>query len=53
MSSDPHHCGDVEVAVEIVVDNGEPGRGDTFEIALGIGYPASGTLGAGSIQINK
>jgi hypothetical protein len=36
-----------------VVDKGEPGRADTFEITLGTGYHASGTLGGGNIQIHK
>ena len=41
----------------VVVDNGEPGRNDTFSIALSNGYQASGALAGrlcgGNIQIHK
>jgi hypothetical protein len=41
-----------------VVDNGEPGRNDRFEITLSNGYTASGSLGdgrpgGGNIQLHK
>jgi hypothetical protein len=35
-----------------VTDNGEPGREDTFTIALSNGYSASGTLAGGNIQLH-
>lgn len=34
-----------------VVDNGEPGKNDSFSISLGTGYSASGTLGGGNVQV--
>jgi hypothetical protein len=37
----------------IVVDNGEPGRNDSFSIELSNGYSASGTLKGGNIQLHK
>jgi hypothetical protein len=37
----------------IVVDNGEPGRDDSFSIELSNGYNASGKLSGGNIQIHK
>jgi hypothetical protein len=37
----------------VVVDNGEPGRNDSFSIELSNGYNASGTLRGGNIQIHK
>ena len=37
----------------IVVDNGEPGRNDHFSIQLSNGYSATGTLGAGNIQLHN
>lgn len=37
----------------VVVDNGEPGRNDSFSIELSNGYNAAGTLGGGNIQIHK
>jgi len=37
----------------IVVDNGEPGRNDSFSIELSNGYNASGTLHGGNIQLHK
>jgi hypothetical protein len=36
----------------IVSDRGEPGREDTFEIALSTGYRATGTLDGGNIQLH-
>jgi hypothetical protein len=35
-----------------VTDNGEPGREDTFTIALSNGYRASGNLAGGNIQLH-
>jgi len=35
-----------------VIDNGEPGREDTFTIELSNGYSASGTLAGGNIQLH-
>lgn len=37
----------------IVVDNGEPGRNDTFSIQLSNGYSNSGTLSGGNIQLHS
>jgi hypothetical protein len=37
----------------IVVDNGEPGRDDTFSIELSNGYHLSGSLKGGNIQLHK
>lgn len=38
----------------IVIDNGEPGRNDSFSISLSNGYTNSGTLkGGGNIQLHK
>ncbi len=37
----------------VVVDNGEPGRNDSFSLVLSNGYSASGTLKGGNIQIHK
>lgn len=37
----------------IVVDNGEPGRDDTFSIELSNGYSNSGTLSGGNIQLHS
>ena len=36
-----------------VADNGEPGRADTFHIALSNGYSAGGMLQGGNIQLHK
>jgi hypothetical protein len=36
----------------VVVDNGEPGRNDSFSIILSTGYSASGTLNGGNIQLH-
>jgi len=36
----------------VVVDNGEPGRSDSFSIVLSTGYSASGTLNGGNIQLH-
>jgi hypothetical protein len=36
----------------VVVDNGEPGRNDSFSLQLSNGYSASGTLKGGNIQIH-
>jgi hypothetical protein len=36
----------------VVVDNGEPGRNDSFSIELSNGYSASGTLRGGNITIH-
>ncbi len=36
----------------VVVDNGEPGRNDSFSLSLSNGYSASGTLKGGNIQIH-
>jgi hypothetical protein len=36
-----------------VVDNGEPGRNDTFSLSLSNGYTASGKLMGGNIQLHK
>jgi hypothetical protein len=36
----------------VVVDNGEPGRNDSFSIVLSTGYNASGTLNGGNIQLH-
>src|SRR5439155_1964590 len=35
-----------------VVDNGEPGRNDSFALTLSNGYRASGTLAGGTIQLH-
>jgi YVTN family beta-propeller protein len=35
-----------------VVDNGEPGRTDTFQIKTSSGYTAGGTLAGGNIQVH-
>ena len=35
-----------------VADNGEPGRNDTFALALSNGYGAAGTLDGGNIQLH-
>ncbi len=35
-----------------VVDNGEPGRADTFRITLSNGYTAAGTLAGGNLQLH-
>ncbi len=35
-----------------VVDNGEPGRNDSFKLHLSSGYDASGTLAGGNIQLH-
>ncbi len=35
-----------------VVDNGEPGRNDTFKLHLSSGYGAFGTLNGGNIQLH-
>lgn len=35
-----------------VADNGEPGRDDTFQLALSNGYSAGGTLEGGNIQLH-
>lgn len=37
----------------IVVDNGEPGRNDSFSLELSNGYTASGNLKGGNIQLHK
>ncbi|MEX1139758.1 MAG: ice-binding family protein [Bacteroidota bacterium] len=37
----------------IVVDNGEPGRNDSFSIELSNGYSASGDLRGGNIQLHR
>ncbi|MEX1241255.1 MAG: ice-binding family protein [Cyclobacteriaceae bacterium] len=37
----------------IVVDNGEPGRNDSFSLEISNGYSASGTLKGGNIQIHR
>jgi hypothetical protein len=37
----------------VVVDNGEPGRNDSFSLALSNGYNASGILKGGNIQLHK
>ena len=37
----------------VVVDNGEPGRDDSFSLELSNGYIASGTLKGGNIQLHK
>jgi hypothetical protein len=37
----------------IVVDNGEPGRQDTFSVELSNGYATSGLLTGGNIQLHK
>lgn len=37
----------------VVVDNGEPGRNDSFSIELSNGYNASGALKGGNIQLHK
>lgn len=37
----------------IVVDNGEPGRNDSFSIELSNGYRASGDLKGGNIQLHR
>ena len=37
----------------VVVDNGEPGRNDSFSLELSNGYTASGTLNGGNIQLHK
>jgi hypothetical protein len=37
----------------IVVDNGEPGRNDSFSLELSNGYNKSGTLKGGNIQLHK
>ncbi|MEX2235263.1 MAG: ice-binding family protein [Cyclobacteriaceae bacterium] len=37
----------------IVVDNGEPGRDDSFSLEISNGYSASGTLKGGNIQIHR
>jgi hypothetical protein len=36
-----------------VVDNGEPGRNDTFKLHLSSGYGAFGTLNGGNIQLHQ
>jgi len=36
----------------VVVDNGEPGRNDSFNIVLSTGYNASGILNGGNIQLH-
>ncbi len=36
----------------VVVDNGEPGRNDSFSLDVSNGYSASGTLRGGNIQIH-
>src|SRR5665647_1206030 len=36
----------------VVVDNGEPGRNDSFNIVLSTGYNASGTLNGGNMQLH-
>jgi Ice-binding-like len=36
----------------VVVDNGEPGRNDSFSLQLSNGYTASGTLKGGNIQLH-
>jgi Ice-binding-like len=36
----------------VVVDNGEPGRNDSFSLNLSNGYSASGTLVGGNIQLH-
>jgi len=36
----------------VVVDNGEPGRNDSFSLELSNGYSASGTLEGGNIQLH-
>jgi hypothetical protein len=36
----------------VLVENGEPGRGDWFSISLSNGYTASGNLGGGNIQLH-
>ncbi|MHB1050330.1 MAG: ice-binding family protein [Bacteroidota bacterium] len=37
----------------IVVDNGEPGRNDSFSLTLSNGYTVSGTLQGGNIQLHR
>lgn len=37
----------------VVVDNGEPGRNDSFSMELSNGYSVSGTLKGGNIQLHK
>lgn len=36
----------------VIVDNGEPGRQDVFQIFLDTGYVAGGTIGGGNIQMH-
>jgi hypothetical protein len=36
----------------VVVDNGQPGRRDTFSITLSNGYTASGTLQGGNVRVH-
>jgi hypothetical protein len=43
---------EVEFTVE-VIDNGEPGRTDVFQIELSDGYSAGGTLTRGNIQVHN
>ncbi len=35
-----------------VIDNGEPGLGDTFTIATDSGYAAGGILTGGNVQVS-
>jgi hypothetical protein len=37
----------------IIVDNGEPGREDSFSLEVSNGYSASGTVSGGNIQIHS
>jgi len=37
----------------VVVDNGEPGRNDSFSLELSNGYNASGNLDGGNIKLHK
>ena len=36
----------------VVVDNGQPGRADTFSITLSNSYTASGTLQGGNVRVH-
>jgi len=36
-----------------IVDNGEPGKSDTFKVSVSNGYSAEGTLDGGNIQVHK
>jgi hypothetical protein len=45
--------GNLDTFTVDVIDNGEAGTADVFQIMLGSGYSRSGTLSRGNIQVHE